>query len=307
MTDTFRTPAEADPSALSWQAIVAGAIATAALTLLLLAIGSALGFSSVSPWSNSGVSAKTFGIGTGVFLVVTALISSTVGGYMAGRLRTKWTGVHNYEVQFRDTAHGFLTWALATVLGAAILGGAATYLVGGVATGAAQGAATGAAQNANSNSDYYVAQLFRPTSAPAAAAPSATTPAPDGTPAAGAPAPVNRNNAMANQQARVILAHGAAGDISAADRSYLSQIVAAQTGTSQADADKRVNDVITQAKQEADQARKTAAKLSIWLAISMLVGAFAASLAAIEGGQLRDRRWRGVIGTRGYNEARIEA
>ena len=302
MTEPYSTSADANPSALSWQAIVAGAIAIAALTLLLLAIGSAVGFSSVSPWSNSGVSARTFGIGTGIYLVVTALISSTVGGYLTGRLRSKWTGLHNYEVQFRDTAHGFLAWAFAAVIGAAVLGGAATYLVGGLATGASQGAATSAGQNAN---DYTVAQLFRPTanaSAPAAAtgdtAPGATA---TGTTATGG------GRQAANQQARVILAHGAAGDISTADRSYLSQIVAAQTGVSQADADKRVNDVLTQAKQEADQARKTAAKVSIWLAISMLCGAFAASLAAIEGGQLRDRRWRGVFGTRAYNEARIEA
>jgi hypothetical protein len=104
----------------------------------------------------------------------------------------------------------------------------------------------------------------------------------------------------------VILTHGLTSEFSNADRSNLSQIVAAQTGVNQADADKRVDEVLSQAKREADQARKTAASASIWLAISMLVGAFAASLAAIEGGQLRDRRWRGVLGTRAYNEARIE-
>ncbi len=298
MSEQFHSPSEFDSSAVSWPAIIAGAIAIAALTLVLLTIGSALGFSSVSPWSNFGVSARTFQIGTGLYLVVTTLISSTVGGYLSGRLRTKWQGVYNYEVQFRDTAHGFLAWALAAVLGAAVLGGAATYLVGGVATGASQGAASGATQGASANSDYYVAELLQPTAnsgAPAATA----TPAAPGTTARSGPNP--------NQQARVILAHGLAGDISSSDRAYLSQLVATQTGASQADADKRVDEVIAQAKQEADQARKTAAAVSIWLAISMLVGAFSAGLAAIEGGQLRDRRWHGVFGTRAYSEARIDA
>jgi hypothetical protein len=109
-------------------------------------------------------------------------------------------------------------------------------------------------------------------------------------------------------QARAILAHSvlSGGDLPASDKTLLAQIVSAQTGASQADAEKRVDDTATQAKADADAARKVAASLAIWLTIAMFVGAFAASLAAIEGGQLRDRRWRGVFWTRAYNEARIE-
>jgi hypothetical protein len=314
MSEQFQTPSESDSSAVSWPAVAAGAIAIAALTLVLLTIGSALGFSSVSPWSNSGVSAQTFQIGTGLYLVVTALLSSTIGGYLSGRLRTKWKGVHSYEVQFRDTAHGFLAWALAAILGAAVLGGAATYLVGGVVTGAAQGAAAGATQGAAANSDYYVAKLMRPSGNSAASAANSAAPAAPADNSGTAAAPVTGTTAAAgrtgpnpNQQVRVIWAHGLTGDLSQSDRAYLSQLVAAQSGMSQAEADKRVDEVLAQAKQEADQARKVAASVSIWLAISMLVGAFSAGLAAIEGGQLRDRRWRGIIGTRAYNEARIDA
>ena len=80
-------------------------------------------------------------------------------------------------------------------------------------------------------------------------------------------------------------------DLSAADKAYVAQVVAARTGLSQADADKRVNDVITEAKTAADDARKGAAKLSFWLTAAMLFGAFAASLAAAEGGSLRDGTW----------------
>lgn len=294
MADAVGIPSSSvqDPSssAVSGGAIIAGAIANAALTLLLLAFGSAVGFSSVSPWSNSGVSAGTFKIATGIYLVVVAMLAATIGGYIAGRLRTKWTGLHSEEVLFRDTAHGFLSWALAGVVGAALLGSAATYVVGGVSAGAAQGAATGAtqaaAQSTASPSDYFVDMLLRPVS-PGAAAPTGA--------AAGDPAAARREAGIIITRA---LTQGE--DMSAADRTYLAQLVAARTGMTPADADKRISDVITQAKAAADRARKAAASLSMWLTISMLIGAFAASLAAIEGGQLRDGTWKGVIGTKNY-------
>jgi hypothetical protein len=294
MADLSRTESD---SAISWAAVIAGAVAALALTLVLLSIGSAVGFSSVSPWPNSGVSATTFKITTGIYLVVMALITSTIAGYIAGRLRTKWRGIYNYEVQFRDTAHGFLAWGLATIVGAAALGGAATFFATGATTGAAVGAGNAAPQRANTTSDYYVVQLLRPSSAGGSAAPSQP----------GAAAASGGGSGQASRQAGLIFAHAGSngGDLDRNDRAYLAQLVATQTGTSQADGEKRVDEVIAQAKAAADKARKAAAQLSMWLAISMLVGAFAASLAAIEGGQLRDRRWRGVIGTRAYTEARI--
>ena len=283
---------ESDHSATCWGAIVAGGVAIAALTLVLVALGSALGFSSVSPWPNSGITASTFEISTGLYFVFTALVASTIGGYISGRLRSKWTGVHTYEVQFRDTAHGFLSWALATIVGAAALGGAATYLTG-------NGTIVG---GANSTTDYYVAQLMRP-SAPqqGAAAPTSSTPAA----AATSQAPAG---GQAERQARAILVHDAAkgASVTDSDRSYLAELVSIQTGSNPADAKQRVTDVLNQAKADAARARKAAASISIWLTISMLVGAFAAGLAAIEGGQLRDRRWRGVFWSRAYTEAKIE-
>ncbi len=198
---------------------------------------------------------------------------------MSGRLRLKWTGIHSYEVLFRDTAHGFLAWAFAMIVGAAALGSVATYLAG-------SGAVASGANNAAT--DYFVAQLMRPS----AAKPTTTA----------------SNVAVSSRQARSILVHGASqgATLSTTDRAYLAQLVAAQTGASQADAEKRVSDVLAQSKAEADRGRKAAASISIWLTISMFVGAFAASLAAIEGGQLRDRRWRGVLWTRAYTEAQIE-
>jgi hypothetical protein len=270
-----------DPSAVSWAAVLAGAVTIAALTLVLLAFGAGMGFSAVSPWPNSGISATTFQISTGLYLIVVAMLSSTVGGYVSGRLRTRWTGLHSEEVLFRDTAHGFLAWAAALVFGIAALASAGTILAGGVAAGAAQGGAQAAAQPGNANG-YFVDMLWRPQPG---ANPAAAT---------GDPAALRRESA-------IILARGLTrADMPAADRTYLAQIIAARTGLSQADAEKRVSEVVEQARAAADAARKAAAKLAMWLTASMLIGAFAASLAAIEGGQLRDGTWRGVIGAARY-------
>src|ERR1700719_2043017 len=147
-------------SAVSWGAIAAGAVGAAALSLLLIAFGAGLGLSSVSPWSDSGVSAATFKTGTGIYLVVVAVMSSAVGGYLAARLRTKWVGIHTNEVFFRDTAHGFLAWAFATLLSATILTASTAYVANGVAAGAG-GALAQAARSINP-AEVYVDKLLRP-------------------------------------------------------------------------------------------------------------------------------------------------
>ena len=282
MMDSVRsetaTVVESGQSATSWAAIIAGGVATAALTLVLLAFGSGMGFSAVSPWSNAGMSAGAFKLATGVYLIIVSMLSSTIGGYLAGRLRTKWIGLHSEEALFRDTAHGFLAWAFAAVLGAAALGAAATYVV----SGAAQGAGQTATQSTGSAASYFVDMLFRPI--------------PGGQGSASAKDPAAARREVITIFASAALREGT--DLSAADRTYVTQMVSAQTGMSPAEADKRVADVTNQAKEAADQARKAAAKLSMWLTASLLIGAFCASLAAIEGGQLRDGTWRGVIGSR---------
>src|ERR1700736_5473513 len=138
---------------VSWAAVAAGAIVSCAVTLVFLAFGIGLGLSVVSPWGGSGVSATTFKIGTGLYLVVVAMLSSSVGGYIAGRLRTRWIGVHSDEVYFRDTAHGFIAWAFASVLGAVLLASPVSSLIGGAASGAGQ-AATAAASQAGPMDGY---------------------------------------------------------------------------------------------------------------------------------------------------------
>jgi hypothetical protein len=226
-----------------------------------------MGFSAVSPWTGSGVSASTLGVAAGIYLMVAATLSSTVGGYVAGRLRKRWAGLHTHEVYFRDTAHGFIAWAFAAVISAAFLASASAYIAGGATAGLAQAAGSTARQPGGSPVDYYADALLRPsgTSAPATTGD-------------------NRGEVV-----RILTNGLREGDVSSGDRTYLAQVVAARTGLSQADAEKRISDVINQAKAAADEARKAAARFSLWLAASMLLGAFAASLAATEGGQLRDR------------------
>jgi len=259
-------------SGVSWASIAAGAIVAAALSLALFALGAGLGLSSVSPWAGSGISASTFKNAAGVYLVVVAVMSSAIGGYLAARLRPKWTGIHNNEVFFRDTAHGLIAWAFATVLSASVLGAAITHIVSGAASGVAPAAAQ-AAQSAGPT-QLFVDKLFR------------LDQTPSGTASGG-----NNETARAEVLRLWTSSFGENGDLSATDRSYVARLVAAQTGLSQADAEKRVNDVIVEAKASADRARRGAAKLAFWMTAALLFGAFAASLAAVEGGQLRDGTW----------------
>jgi hypothetical protein len=275
-------------AAVSWPAIAAGAVAAAALALVLIAFGAGLGLSAVSPWSDSGISASSFKTGSGIYLVIVAVMSSAVGGYLAARLRTKWVGIHTHEAFFRDTAHGFLAWAFATLLSASALSSATAYLANGTAAGL--GAAASQATRTVNPADIYVDKLFR------AGPPMQVAPVPPSSADSSAANTVAPTGTNPGQSRAEVLRLWTASfrdnqDLNAADKAYVAQVVAARTGLSQADAEKRVNDVITEAKTAADVARKGAAKLSFWLTAAMLFGAFAASLAAVEGGSLRDGTW----------------
>jgi hypothetical protein len=260
---------EPSVSGVSWPAVAAGAVVTCALTLVLLAFGIGLGLSVVSPWSGAGVSGTTFKIGTGLYLIVIAMLSSSIGGYIAGRLRTRWIGVHSDEVYFRDTAHGLIAWAFAAVLGAVLLASPASSLIGGAASGASQATAA----NQAGPFDGYIDTLLRVD-----------------TPAAGNAGSAQDPHGEMTRLFTSSFRNG--GELKSADRTYVSKVVAARTGLNQADADKRVNDVVTQIKSDTDAARKATAQLAFWLVASLLIGAFCASLAATEGGALRDGTWR---------------
>ncbi len=294
--------------AVSWGAIAAGAAAAASLSLILLILGLGLGLTSVSPWARDGISAATFGVSTILWLTLTQLVASAMGGYLAGRLRTKWTEVHSDEVYFRDTAHGFLTWGVATLATAALL----TSVIGSILSGGAQagaavagGAASAATPMVGGGAGsarlpqaseggpmgYFIDSLFRRDPALAVAGAAG---------AAGAGEGVERSaNRDAAEVNRIFMNVSRTEPLPADDTRYVGQLVAQRTGLSQADAEKRVSDVHARAQAKlrdaelaardtADKARKASAYGALWLFVSLLIGAFVASLAATYGGRRRD-------------------
>ena len=166
---------ESGASAVSWGAIIAGAVVASALSLALLMLGAGIGLVSVSPWSNNNVSVTTFGILAAAWFIAVQLFASGVGGYLAGRLRTRWVSVHTDEVYFRDTAHGLIVWgvgaivtawlltsgAASVVSGAAHAGGSALEAAGTAAGGSAAQAAVQAASSEGSSTAYFTDMLFR--------------------------------------------------------------------------------------------------------------------------------------------------
>lgn len=269
-TELLSVPAahrEAAASGVSWQAVIGGAFVTAALSLIMLALGAGFGLSAVSPWSHLGASAAAAGTVAILWLIVTQIIASSMGGYLAGRLRTKWSTIHGDEVHFRDTANGFLAWAVALVMTAAFLGAAAASMAGTVTASSEATKAGDGAASVPTGMSYFVDRLFRsdhPT--------------------------VSEGDAILRAEASRAFVHELLpGGASAADSAYLAQLVAAKTGLSSSEANARVSETIAAAKQAEDDARKATAHLLLWLFLALLVGAFCASLAATFGGRQRDR------------------
>ena len=268
---------DASVSGVSWPAVIAGAFVTAALWLILLDLGAGMGLSAVSPWSNAGASAATVSRLGILWLIIVQIIASGMGGYLAGRLRTKWTTIHTDEVYFRDTAHGFLAWSVGLVISAAFLASLATSMAGAAGRSGragfstANGAATTSDRsvsgpNLNSN-DYFIDRLFR-TNHPVSGS----------------------NDAQVHAEAAGILAHALEQKtLRAGDQAYLAELVAARTGLSVAASEGRVAEVYAEMQQGAESARKAAAHLSLWLFVAFLIGAFCASYAATIGGRQRDQ------------------
>ncbi|MBV8635405.1 MAG: hypothetical protein JO002_13000 [Burkholderiaceae bacterium] len=288
-------------SGVSWSAVIAGAAAAAALALILLVLGAGLGMSTVSPWPGRGMSVSGFGASSIAWLVLTQIIASAAGGYLAGRLRIKWTAIHTDEVYFRDTAHGFLAWAVAALVSACLVGGLVAPILsaGAGVTAAATAVSTIGVESGQSDrapgraghdndhgfaqgdsARYLVQSLFRPGPA-----------APDGQ---------QNTDAASLLEATSIFTNSIhASSLPAPDQQYLAQMVSKRTGLSEADATKRVNDTFAaaheftvnaenSAREVADKARKATAYAALWMFISLLCGAFCASLAATYGGRQRD-------------------
>lgn len=257
---------EANSSGVSWSAVLAGGFVTAALSLILLALGTGLGFASVSVWSGVGASALTIGTAAILWFILIQIISASMGGYLAGRLRTKWSGIHTDEVYFRDTAHGFLAWSVALVVTAAFLASAATSLMGSDPDKSNTATAPQAQMSEVGPNAYFIDSLFRT----------------DGS------KPEVESTSVSREAAIIFATSLKQGDLSAADKNYLDQLVMSRTGVSQGEADKRVSDAFLSAKLSAEAARKAIAHSLLWTFIALLIGAFCASFSGTIGGRQRD-------------------
>ncbi|MNB69284.1 hypothetical protein D3C81_135070 [compost metagenome] len=313
--DTRLTLPAASSSAVSWGAIFAGAAAAASLSLILLMLGAGLGLTSVSPWESRGLDAGTVGIAAIAWLTFTQIVASGMGGYLAGRLRTKWVDTHTDEVYFRDTAHGFLAWAVAALVSAALLTSTVGAIVGGgakiagtVAGGAAVTTAAGAASMANGSSavsgssmSYFVNSLFRANNPATPANDAADPAAPTAAPAPAMPSASHQpvSPAQVGEVTGIFANSITTGALPQEDRQYVAQLIAQNTDISQQEAEQRVQstydkaqaklkDAKEKAQQAADTARKTTSYLMLWTFISLLAGAFVASLCATFGGRQRD-------------------
>ncbi|MFC5757453.1 hypothetical protein [Rhizobium sp. GCM10022189] len=288
-------PVESSKPAIAWGPIFGGGLAATGMTLILLLLGSGVGLTMVSPWSGESSSAATVGVTAAIWLVVVQWLSSALGGYLTGRLRTKWAAIHTDEVFFRDTAHGFLSWALATVFVAGFLASSLTSLAGAGASAAGQAAmaagAAGTAAAASSDAPdgptaYFTDALLRPRNVAGRAG--------------------ENDGAAAAEISRILLQGAASDGVPDGDRTYIAGIVAARTGLSEADARARVDTVLKQiddakaaARAAADEARKAAATSALIGSLSLLVGAFIAAAAAAFGGRQRDEEEDLIAASRG--------
>ncbi|EPG4210245.1 hypothetical protein AB2523_03395 [Klebsiella michiganensis] len=295
-------------SAVSWGAIFAGAAATASLALMLLMLGAGLGLTSISPWENQGLAAGTVGIAAIAWLTFTQIVASGMGGYLAGRLRTKWVDTHTNEIYFRDTAHGFLMWAVALLVSAVLLTTTISSLIGGSAkvVGSVAGGATATAVNnagegssmlSKSSMEYFTRSLFRASGSTPAGNSNASG---NNVMAMNQPAPPKAESPAQLAEVTGIFANSIySGALPKDDLTYVAQLVSQNTGISQQEAEQRVQAVYDKAQanlkeakdkaqQAADAARKTTSYVTLWSFISLLIGAFVASLCATYGGRQRD-------------------
>lgn len=269
-------PDDGHSAGVSWPAVFAGAAAAAALSFILLLLGVGLGLSSISPYAYNPA---PLGAGAVAWIAFTQLAAAGLGGYLAGRLRLKWSHVHGDEVHFRDTAHGLLAWAVATLVTVALLAGGVKAALGGALDAGVAAAPAMAAVAADAPSDgrtaYFADVLLRSASNDAAGEP------------------------QRGEMNRILASSLAAGRLTPADRAYLAQIVATRAALDQAQAERRVDDTYARAAKAtaeakaqvlrvADEARKAAAHSALWMFVALLFGAFVASLAATLGGRQRD-------------------
>lgn len=264
-------------SYLDWPAVIAGAVVASAISLVLITFGSAIGLSLTSPFDNAGMSAVGLAVALGLWVVWVQVSSFMAGGYVTGRMRRRAYDASEHESDVRDGMHGLVMWGTGVLVGALFLALSASGVATTAATAAGGAAQTAvekmadAAQGANPLSQA-VDTAFR-TSRPEAG-----------------------NTADARDEAMAIMARGIAqGDIPEADRTYLAQVVSARTGVPEDEAKTRVDTMVAnaqqaaeEAKQQAERAKRFAVIAAFVAAASLAISAAAAFWAAGMGGRHRD-------------------
>ncbi len=280
------------PAYIEWGPIIAGAVSAAAITFVMITFGAAVGFTLVSPWPSSGLSGAAVGVIVAFWTVIVQVASFAGGGYLAGRMRSRWGESATEEGQFRDNAHGFLVWAVGVVIGALLLAsasGAGLRLAAQSASTVGAGAAAGmsnqrAGGGAVTASPYELAidSLMRP-SAPGAGAAVSTPVAPQD------------DTAFRAETGRLLVEVIRRQELRGDDRSYLASAVTRRYGLPQAEAEKRVDAAVVRARdieigirEQADKARKAAIIAGFIAAASLLISCAAACAGAHMGGRDRD-------------------
>jgi hypothetical protein len=249
-------------SYIHWGPVIAGALVTAAAWLVLMAFASAIGLATVSPSPTWRDTSRGLGLLTGAWLLLSALFSFALGGYIAGRVRSSWATSQD-EVEFRDGTHGLLVWGLAIVLGAVLTGLTATAL-GALSAGSTT--TLRPAQGEPSFLAYEIDRLLRSERRPEAADPE-----------------------LRGEASRIVMRGIGRRGMAPDDRTYLVRAVAARTGIPQADAERRVAEVTAAARRAVRRARDLSVVIGFMTAASLALGAAAAWFAANIGGQHRDR------------------
>jgi hypothetical protein len=254
---------ETAPPFLQWTPVVAGTFVAAAVSVILIAFGAAIGLSVVSSSPTWRDTSPALSVASGLYLLLTALLSFGFGGYVAGRLRERWTtSAHSDVVEFRDGTHGLLAWAIAVVITGLVAAASAASL----ASKAVQPATSPEATTGEPLIAYELDRLFRAERRPA-----------------------NSDLAYSRAEAgRILLAAAGRQGITPDDRAYLVRLVASNTGVAQLDAERRVGDAIARATTAVHNARRSTVILGFSTAVSLLVGAAAAWYASYVGGRYRD-------------------
>lgn len=256
VVDSLADGGEDSSSGISWAAVAAGAFVVAALSFALMALGAGMGLSSISPWPTSGLSASRIAPLAIVWIILVQAISCALGGYLAGRLRTRWVTLHTHEVYFRDTAHGFLVWAVGLVISVFFLSSVVLSIANEKSGARVEG-----------RNDYYADSLLR----------------------SGRPIGDRADASLRGEVKEILEMAIVTPAVRKEDRAYLADVVASKTGLSRTDAEARVDETVRSYRQAVDTARKAVAHSLYWLFAALLIGAFCGSFSATIGGSQRDR------------------